>query len=330
MSQVLHNKSYFNIIYMHALLAYYYVLFGLNLRFIDFNYFTGMDPVQNFLHDEQDYLRDDSDSDKDHEISTLKADVATRDMTILELKGKIIVFERTIESLSHSFNKLSVIPAPAHSRFTLINEESKYLLSAISSFPCMKNIMMEDKMPVEDLMLALDTLLHQWSSALTFQDMLPPTFSTSTFELSRCRPCYTFKNFQSVFDATSGRTLEAKFVELIAKFDQRLVTYRHHMTFLGRNFVFETVLHGYVGSIVCIMLFHMYDNFNATLRYGLNSPPVVDYYDASQYAECVVAVNQRELAMGLPSSTFTDQHENILDLGQQRNSYSKKRKKFHH
>ena len=97
-------------------------------------------------------------------------------------------------------------------------------------------------------MVALDSLLMQWSQSLTFEDMLPKTVSSSPMGLSRGRPSYTFKNFKSVYDASTGRTHDAKFGELLIKFDKRLVSYRSHLTLLGRNRVHETVLHGYVGQ----------------------------------------------------------------------------------
>ena len=264
----------------------------------------------------------------EEENRALKEQLADKELTILVLRGNISVFEKMTEMFSNRLNKLCVLPTSPNVKFSVINDQVNFVLKDIYAYPTMKQFGSADKMSLDAVSTALDALLLQWSEALSWEAMLPSTFSSFPLGISRSRPTFTFKNFQSVYDSSTGKTQETKFVKLLSKFDMRLSSYRANFTILQRNKVHETVLHGFIGTVLTLQLFHLYDCHAAAFRYPICTPASVDYYNDVQYEESVVAYNSRELSTGQQEDVEQDAGGNMLDLGSQRSQYNRKRGRF--
>ena len=266
----------------------------------------------------------------EHQIDDLltidyEGTIRQKDATIEELSNKIDLLETQNMHLTLQSAIISLCPISSAARLEGINQRVTYLIDIL--IPSMNIMGPGQNNTVEEISMAVNTVLLKWTSAMTFQQMLPGAHVGGAYLAGLCyshaRPMFSFANYQKCYNLES-MCPNSFFSAILQKFDMRLLTFRQDLYFLNTGRSFETVVHGYLATTASLYLFHLFDPLNFSYRYPLSSPVIVDYDNERSYQDHVLLPNNRDIQ---PAMAASGQNLQVLDLDSQRARYQNQRKR---
>ena len=253
------------------------------------------------------------------EVSELNSQLMKKEDLIVQLQMEKNLLQQQLLQLFTISNDLRVISSVADSqaRIATINSEVAYIISRLAEFPTIATLL-QDSHTTEQITEALHPVLEQWSTALTFDSMLPGKL-TQVF--NNARPVCSFAVFKPAFCTTSF-TIKTDVVDMIRLFDARLdtsSTIRNRITVLRVGMRFRDIIEAYMSVCLALFLFHRRDPMADCYRYAPGTPVDVDYKDDQQYRNCVVLPNSLDTVKTVSSGT-----EELLSISQQRTMFQQR------
>ena len=223
---------------------------------------------------------------------------------------------------SHSQSNIAAAAVSQQSRLVILNDRVAYILRNLHQFPQVDQVV-NNPMTFQQVEECILPILTQWSRSVTFTTYING-HQTPAFFNSRPLPSWTSFYRCGWDEKRFGYT--KKGIDLPSMYDTRLsrhdrkVLLRDSIIILGKNIEFKNPMEGYLGMCCMLLQLHQLDPLSSTLKYGLDSPVVVDYTDKSAYATHVVDRNQefteRVQATSMDIQTEEEQKMVIGQIGQ--------------